>query len=186
VGQGCFLAAIIPIVNSLVSDTDRRHVFARRYQVLNATLAGGSLAAGGVISALSRDVIPHLFVVNALGYLPLALTLLLTRRFSSGPGNGSSAEETTGEAALPVRVLLKSAFAVSLFQLGVYLLGYTQFEATAPLVAATLMHINLGWIWSARWPSRRPAPATARTIRSPTNCAWTWTRFSAPPAPWRR
>ena len=39
VGQGCFLAAVIPIVNSLVSQTDRRRVFARRYQVLNATLA---------------------------------------------------------------------------------------------------------------------------------------------------
>ncbi|MDT5034999.1 MAG: hypothetical protein QOE03_184 [Micromonosporaceae bacterium] len=146
VGQGCFLAAIIPIINSLVSEADRRQVFARRYQVLNATLAGGSLAAGGVISAWSRNVIPHLFVVNALGYLPLALTLLVTRRSSSGSGGRSTADEPTDQPALPVRALLTSAFAVSLFQLGVYLLGYSQFEATAPLVAATLMHINLSWI----------------------------------------
>jgi hypothetical protein len=36
-GQGCFLAAVIPIVNSLVPEADRRRLFARRYQVLNAT-----------------------------------------------------------------------------------------------------------------------------------------------------
>jgi hypothetical protein len=36
--------------------------------------------------------------------------------------------------------------AVSLFQFGVYLFGYSQFEATAPLVTDKLMHIGLGWI----------------------------------------
>ena len=50
-GQGCFLAAVIPIVNSLVPEADRRRVFARRYQVLNATLALGSLVAGAAITA---------------------------------------------------------------------------------------------------------------------------------------
>ena len=36
--------------------------------------------------------------------------------------------------------------AVSLFQFGVYLFGYSQFEATAPLVTDKLMHTGLGWI----------------------------------------
>jgi hypothetical protein len=31
---------------------------------------------------------------------------------------------------------------VSLFQFGVYLFGYSQFEATAPLVTDRLMHIG--------------------------------------------
>ena len=35
---------------------------------------------------------------------------------------------------------------MSLFQFGVYMFGYGQFEATAPLVADKLMHIGLGWI----------------------------------------
>ncbi|MGX9788236.1 MFS transporter [Mycobacterium sp. MMS18-G62] len=142
-GQGCFLAAVIPIVNSLVPEADRRQVFARRYQVLNATLALGSLVAGVAISASSRDVIPWLFVVNAIGYLPIAWALLRSRSAATA---GEQAQERPAPTAFPVAQLLKASLAVSLFQFGVYLFGYSQFEATAPLVTDKLMHIGLGWI----------------------------------------
>jgi MFS family permease len=144
-GQGCFLAAVIPIMSSLVSEADRRRMFARRYQVLNATLALGSLAAGVVTTALSRDAIPHLFLINAIGYLPIAATLLLTRKASAAAEQARAAEQP-GDTAFPVALLLKASFAVALFQFGVYLFGYSQFEATAPLVAYKLMHTDLGWI----------------------------------------
>ena len=144
-GQGCFLAAVIPIVNSLVPEADRRRVFARRYQVLNATLALGSLVAGAAITALSRDVIPWLFVVNAFGYLPIAWALLRART-SARLGEQAQAAERPDGTALPVALLVKASLAVSLFQFGVYLFGYSQFEATAPLVADKLMHTGLGLI----------------------------------------
>ena len=144
-GQGCFLAAVIPIVNSLVPEADRRQVFARRYQVLNATLALGSLAAGAVITASSRDVIPWLFVVNAIGYLPIAWALFRARGAAEAVEQARAAEEA-GSTAFPVALLLKASLAVSMFQFGVYLLGYSQLEATAPLVTDKLMHIGLGWI----------------------------------------
>ncbi|HET7667814.1 MAG TPA: hypothetical protein VFK56_17445 [Mycobacterium sp.] len=144
-GQGCFLAAVIPIVNSLVSEADRRQVFARRYQVLNATLALGSLVAGAAITALSRQVIPWLFVMTALGYLPLAWALLKARAVAD-TGEPAQTARRSRRTAFPVALLLKASLPVSLFQFGVYLLGYSQFEATAPLVTDKLMHTGLGWI----------------------------------------
>jgi hypothetical protein len=144
-GQGCFLAAVIPIINSLVPEADRRRVFARRYQVLNATLALGSLVAGAVITASSRDVIPWLFVVSAIGYLPIAWALLRARTAARDAAVVHAAERPRS-SAYPVALLIKASLAVSLFQFGVYLFGYSQFEATAPLVTDKLMHTGLGWI----------------------------------------
>jgi MFS family permease len=144
-GQGCFLAAVIPIVNSLVPEADRRRVFARRYQVLNATLALGSLVAGAAITASSRGVIPWLFVVNAIGYLPIAWALLRARTTARASEQAQAAERPRS-TAFPMALLLKASLAVSLFQFGVYLFGYSQFEATVPLVADKLMHTGLGWI----------------------------------------
>jgi hypothetical protein len=168
-GQGLFLAAIIPIVNSLVTDEERRHVFARRYQVLNATLASGSLVAGLLTSVLSRNVIPYLFVVNAVGYLPLVVILARYRkearagerartgspagedvveRLDEGVGGGAhdGAERGSDRQRMPVGLLIKASLAIALFQLGVYLFGYSQFEVTMPLVVDQLMHLPLGWI----------------------------------------
>src|SRR5258705_4896634 len=53
-GQGCFLAAVIPIVNSLVPEADRRQGFARRHQVLHAALALGPLLAGAAVPPAPR------------------------------------------------------------------------------------------------------------------------------------
>jgi len=150
-GQGCFLAAVIPILNSLIAPEDRRRVFARRYAILNATLAGGSLVAGTLTVLLPRWVISYFFVANALGIVPTAFALLASRKRrnassdpapasaegpADGPGSGSNGE-------MPMLAVWKLALPVVLFQLAVYLLGFSQFEATAPLVAKKLMHLPL-------------------------------------------
>jgi hypothetical protein len=146
-GQGCFMAAIIPIINSLVSEGDRRQVFARRYQVLNATLAAGTLVAGLITALLSERVIHSLILVNAAGYLPIAAILVRYRTTAAASERARS--EQQAEAGTPgssLTALLKAAAAVILFQLGVYLFGFSQFEATMPLVTDKLMHAGLGWI----------------------------------------
>ncbi|MGX1883258.1 MFS transporter [Streptomyces sp. NPDC055287] len=170
-GQGCFMAAIIPIVNSLVPPEERRQVFARRYQILNATLAAGSLLAGLLLTVFSREAITWLLVANAIGYLPVALALGLARKVpeiaeptetTETAGTAASAETTasagttdaqasgksTGAAvsALGTGMLIKVALGAALFQFGAYLIGYSQFEATAPLVADHLMDTGIGWI----------------------------------------
>lgn len=157
-GQGCFMAAIIPIVNSLVPPEERRAVFARRYQILNATLAAGSLLAGLVLTVFSRDAIVWLLLANAVGYLPVAVALGLARGVpeiaeQAAGGEPADEDETAGEPAgrpavpaLGTGMLVKAALGAALFQFGAYLVGYSQFEATAPLVADRLMDTSIGWV----------------------------------------
>ena len=144
-GQGCFLAAIVPIVNALVTPDERRSVFARRYAVLNATLAAGSLVAGLLMLALPRTVIPYLFLANAIGIVPLALAILTARKHLPAP---SDAEEAAAESGpvLPALQLWKIALPAASFQLAVYLFGLSQFEATAPLVSEKLMSMGLSTV----------------------------------------
>jgi MFS family permease len=144
-GQGCFLAAIVPIVNSLVTADERRSVFARRYAVLNATLAAGSLVAGLLLLVLPRAVIPYLFLANAIGILPLALAILTARRHLPATPESAEASGKT-ESAMPALQLWKIALPAALFQLAVYLFGLSQFEATAPLVSEKLMSMGLSTV----------------------------------------
>ncbi|NUK55707.1 MFS transporter, partial [Streptomyces lunaelactis] len=80
-GQGCFMAAIIPLINVLITPEERRKVFARRYAVLNATLALGSLVAGLLTLVLPRTVIPYFFMANAVGIVPLMIAIIAVRRY---------------------------------------------------------------------------------------------------------
>ena len=141
VGQGSFLAAIIPIINSLVTPEQRRRVFARRYAVLNATLALGSLAAAGLTLALPRTVIPYLFVANAIGILPLTSAILAVRK--DLPPQRQESVATQGTSVVE---LWKTTLVAALFQLAVYLFGLSQFEATAPLVSVNLMAMGLSTV----------------------------------------
>ncbi|MDJ0381541.1 MFS transporter [Streptomyces sp. G-G2] len=161
-GQGAFMAAIIPIVNSLVPPEERRAVFARRYQILNATLAGGSLVAGLFLAVFSREAITWLLLVNAAGYLPVALVLALARKVpgiadtaapdTAAPGTAApdgAATEADRPAPAPAfgtGMLIRASLTAALFQFGAYLFGFSQFEATAPLVADQLMDTGIGWI----------------------------------------
>ncbi|MFD7083592.1 MFS transporter [Streptomyces sp. NPDC059918] len=154
-GQGCFMAAIIPIVNSLVPPEERRQVFARRYQILNATLAGGSLVAGLFLTVFSREAIDWLLVANAVGYLPVAFALGLARKVPEvaevleAPEAGAIGGAPTGGAApapLGIGLLVRASLGAALFQFGAYAVGFSQFEATAPLVADRLMDTGIGWI----------------------------------------
>ena len=145
-GQGCFLAAIIPIVSSMTRASDTRGVFALRYQVLNATFALGALAAGVLTGVLSDDVIPVLFVVNALGYIPIAGALLLTRRASEAGRVSRAAESAADGGLMRFAMLLRATLAVVVFELVAGLFAFSQLESTVPLVAYRLMDTGLGWI----------------------------------------
>ena len=143
-GQGCFMAAIIPLVNSLVTAEERRSVFARRYAVLNVTLALGSLAAGALTIVLPRTVIPYFFIANAIGVLPLTLAILAAgRRLRSEESASGASSGSENDSTMSVLALWKLALPVAAFQLAVYLFGFSQFEATAPLVSEKLMGMGL-------------------------------------------
>jgi uncharacterized membrane protein len=78
----------------------------------------GSLVAGAAITALSRHVIPWLFVVTALGYLPIAWALFRARTVARACEQAQAAQRPRS-TAFPVALLLKASLAVSLFQFGV-------------------------------------------------------------------
>ena len=149
-GQGCFMAAIIPIVNALITPDQRRAVFARRYAVLNATLAAGSLVAGVLTIVLPRSVMPYFFLANAIGILPLTVAILAVRRRvreheqTAEAGTGDQTEPD-GEAgpAMPMLTLWKVVLPAALFELAASLFAFSQFEATAPLVTTDLMSMPL-------------------------------------------
>ena len=148
-GQGCFLAAVIPIVSTLVPESETRRIFALRYQVLNATFALGALAAGLLTSLLSLAALPYLFVVCAIGYLPIAAALLLTRRASEAGREARVAERAAaGDDGRPMAMmlLLRATIGVVVFEVFVALFAFAQFESTAPLVAYRLMDVGLAWI----------------------------------------
>jgi hypothetical protein len=143
------MAAIIPIMSSLTPEANARRLFALRYQVLNATLALGSLAAG-LLTRASPEVIPWLFVINAIGYLPIAAALLLTRR-ASRTAQASEDDDQTHErrqdgTSLPLGLLVRATAGLVVFELLIALFAYSQFESTFPLVAYRLMGMGLGWI----------------------------------------
>ncbi|HTZ42548.1 MAG TPA: MFS transporter [Jatrophihabitans sp.] len=144
-GQGCLLAAIVPIMNSLVPEERRREIFARRYQALNVALALGAVTAGATASVVGRRMLPLLFVGQAVAYLPLVLVLLaraVTGRRARPPAPPVAAGQRRA-GVVPLRGLIGMVGAAALFQLGAYLFGYSQFEATAPLVADRLLSTGL-------------------------------------------
>lgn len=142
-GQGCFMAAIIPIVNSLITPDERRTVFARRYAVLNATLAAGSLVSGLLTIVLPRTVIPYFFLANAVGILPLTLAILAVRRRVKPAEEAAEPGGRQAPGRLPALALLKVVLPAAIFQLAASLFGFSQFDATAPLVATDLMDMPL-------------------------------------------
>ncbi|MFI1568170.1 MFS transporter [Streptomyces sp. NPDC020490] len=140
-GQGGFMAAIVPLVNALITAEERRRVFARRYAVLNATLAGGSLLAGLLTLVLPRSVIPYFFMANAVGILPLTAALWRVRRHM--PGSSAGTEDDEDGPPLPVLRLWRAMAPVAVFQLTAALFVFSQFDATAPLVSTRLMGMPL-------------------------------------------
>ncbi|MFI8828473.1 MFS transporter [Streptomyces sp. NPDC053431] len=140
-GQGGFMAAIVPLVNALITAEERRRVFARRYAVLNATLAGGSLLAGLLTLVLPRAVIPYFFLANAVGILPLTVALWRVRRHM--PAAAADTEDDGDGQPLPVLRLWRVMAPVAVFQLTAALFAFSQFDATAPLVTTRLMDMPL-------------------------------------------
>lgn len=142
-GQGCFMAALIPIVNAMVDEQERRAVFARRYAVLNAALALGALVAGGLTAVAPRSILSVFFVAAGLGILPLTVALVLCGRRARMAATPEPASAPAAERAMPSGTLWALALPAVAFQLAAYLFGFSQFEATAPQVAVDLSGLSL-------------------------------------------
>lgn len=141
-GRAGSTVGITGLIASLVPEEDQRTAFARRYRAMNVGIGTGSLVASGLTALLSFRVLGLLFVANGITFLPQAWFLLRRRAVGAVSGSGSSDQPEPA----PFWRLYRSAGPVSLVQLGAYLLAFSQFEATAPLVAHNLLAASLAFI----------------------------------------
>lgn len=144
-GQGAYMAALIPIINSLVEPDERRRIFALRYAVLNATLATGALIGGLLTLVLPREAIAYFFVASGVGIVPLMLMLTLIAVRASA-GAAEEADQRADDVPMPTLRMMRVALPATAFQLVAYVFAFSQFEATTPLVAERLMGMPLAVI----------------------------------------
>lgn len=141
-GQGCFMAAIVPMLTAATPESHRRRLFARRYQVLNFSMAVGALAAGATSSLIGREVFPWLYVGQAAVIVPLGLTLAwaVPRTLSARRSTEKDPADTPPATRLPLLRLVRSAGGPALFQFVGYAFAFSQLESTVPLVTDRLLH----------------------------------------------
>ncbi|OPF82769.1 MFS transporter [Streptomyces antioxidans] len=155
-GFGLFYASIVGIVDIAVPESGRRSAFAIRHIVNNAGIGLGSVAAGLALHGAATPVgaLRWLYLANGLAALPLIAVILGVRpRARPGREQRDSATEKP-ESAEPsgggptYRTLLRARpmalliLAQALFAI----VGFTQIEATVPLLMHDHMAITLGWV----------------------------------------
>ncbi|MGW5449545.1 MFS transporter [Streptomyces asiaticus] len=150
-GFGLFYASIVGIVDLAVPESGRRSAFAIRHIVNNAGIGLGSVAAGLALHGAATPVgaLRWLYLANGLAALPLiAVTLGVrprTRRPEPEEENQSAEKPKAGptyRALLRARPMALLILAQALFAI----VGFTQIEATVPLLMHDRMAVTLGWV----------------------------------------
>ncbi|WP_413799492.1 MFS transporter [Streptomyces iranensis] len=149
-GFGLFYASIVGIVDTAVPESGRRSAFAIRHIVNNAGIGLGSVAAGLALHGVATPVgaLRWLYLANGLAALPLIAVILGVRpRTRPEPEERDASAEKPG-AGPTYRTLLRARpmalliLAQALFAI----VGFTQIEATVPLLMHDRMAVRLGWV----------------------------------------
>ncbi|GAA1108113.1 MULTISPECIES: MFS transporter [Streptomyces violaceusniger group] len=151
-GFGLFYASIVGIVDTAVPESGRRSAFAIRHIVNNAGIGLGSVAAGLALHGAATPVgaLRWLYLANGLAALPLIAVILGVRprrrdRPEATEPSGGSAPSGAGptyRALLRARPMALLILAQALFAI----VGFTQIEATVPLLMHDRMAVTLGWV----------------------------------------
>ncbi|QKV97826.1 MFS transporter [Streptomyces sp. NA02950] len=159
VGFGLFYASIVGVVDLAVPESGRRTAFTVRHIVNNAGIGCGSVVAGLALhgAGTPAGTLRWLYLANALAAVPLVVVI---RALRPGAADPRTPEETAEEAAetapetgggtsgptyrtlLRVRPMALLVVAQALFAI----VGFTQIEATVPLLMHDHMGITLGWV----------------------------------------
>jgi MFS family permease len=158
VGFGLFYASIVGVVDAAVPESGRRTAFSVRHIVNNVGIGAGSVAAGLALHGAHTPTgtLRWLYLANALAALPLiAATWYVRPRAGQtaqpdGATTEEAAEQAAGEAAdgatyralLSARPMALLILAQALFAI----VGFTQIEATVPLLMHDDMAVTLGWV----------------------------------------
>ncbi|AQW51068.1 MFS transporter [Streptomyces violaceusniger] len=150
VGFGLFYASIVGVVDTAVPESGRRAAFAIRHIVNNAGIGLGSVAAGLALHGADTPAgtLRWLYLANGLAALPLIAVILGVRpRAGAGPkeqpdGARPSGPGPTYRSLLRARPMALLILAQALFAI----VGFTQIEATVPLLLHDRMAVTLGWV----------------------------------------
>ncbi|WFB09306.1 MFS transporter [Streptomyces sp. LX-29] len=156
VGFGLFYASVVGVVDAAVPESRRRTAFTIRHIVNNAGIGVGSVVAGLALQGADTPagVLRWLYLANAAAALPLVAVVwaLRPRRTGRDTGAGAGADEGAAErpaAAGPTYRTLLRARPMALLVLAQALfaiVGFTQIEATVPLLLHDRMAVTLGWV----------------------------------------
>ncbi|AGP57551.1 MFS transporter [Streptomyces rapamycinicus] len=147
-GFGLFYASIVGIVDTAVPESGRRSAFAIRHIVNNAGIGLGSVAAGLALHGAATPVgaLRWLYLANGLAALPLIAVILgvrpRTRARPKPEERAGSGGGPTYRALLRARPMALLILAQALFAI----VGFTQIEATVPLLMHDRMAVTLGWV----------------------------------------
>lgn len=139
VGRGTSAGGVPAWMRRVLGTNELRDVFARRYRALNFGLGIGLLAATVSLSILDTSIIPLLFVLNGLTFVPISLFLLRRRGSASDPGPSSP-------TVMRVRQLLRLAGPICIVDFCVFAFAYSQFDSALPLTAVRLQHSAVGFV----------------------------------------
>ncbi|MGW2329196.1 MFS transporter [Streptomyces sp. NPDC001700] len=147
VGFGLFYASIVGVVDAAVPESGRRTAFSIRHIVNNVGIGVGSVVAGLALQGAHTPTgtLRWLYLANALAALPLVVAIWYVR-----PPTGQPAQPAAGPAdntatyrdLLRARPMALLILAQALFAI----VGFTQIEATVPLLMHDDMAVTLGWV----------------------------------------
>ncbi|WP_432588161.1 MFS transporter [Streptomyces sp. HD1123-B1] len=149
VGFGLFYASVVGVVDLAVPESGRRTAFTVRHIVNNAGIGFGSVVAGLALhgAGTPAGTLRWLYLANALAAVPLVVVIRVlrpkeaVRDRSAEPGTGGAAGPTY-RALLRIRPMALLVVAQALFAI----VGFTQIEATVPLLMHDHMGVTLGWV----------------------------------------
>ncbi|WP_431776833.1 MFS transporter [Streptomyces cucumeris] len=149
VGFGLFYASVVGVVDLAVPESGRRTAFTVRHIVNNAGIGFGSVVAGLALHGASTPAgtLRWLYLANALAAVPLVVVIRAlrpkeaVRDRSAEPGTDGAAGPTY-RALLRIRPMALLVVAQALFAI----VGFTQIEATVPLLMHDHMGVTLGWV----------------------------------------
>ncbi|MFI0727590.1 MFS transporter [Streptomyces sp. NPDC021225] len=147
VGFGLFYASIVGVVDAAVPESGRRTAFSVRHIVNNVGIGAGSVVAGLVLHGAQAPVgtLRWLYVANAAAAVPLMVAIWAlrpresaqVREEKSEPGGGPTYRTLLRGRPMALLVLAQALFAI---------VGFTQIEATVPLLLHDHMGVTLGWV----------------------------------------
>lgn len=143
VGQGGSSATLTAVMASMVDETARRDFFGRRYRAMNIGIGLGAALGSLVAGLLPLNILPVMFLLNGLSYLPLGILLVIygcgDDWIAQGKQSASNSDANLSSSHPRVTPSLAALGGVNLLAM---VFAMSQLEVSAPLISIRLLGIS--------------------------------------------